>query len=299
MVDFSARINQSACNKLLDSISYPFVAFERRETFPGCGNVSVLEDGEYIRLSNAQVDEMFASCVRRKSKSVRDEQPLDDQLFSFGGSIIQQAKLVLDAVDDPKYEGPNKADLEKIIDGGIQKLGPNLRRMMGDWGLYAWCPYLKITLRRKPSITLRSPVIDLNGIRVRVSATGELYAKFPWLNCSRFCTKWEKVIKCEKVGSVSVTIDIAIEAHATLAASGAMVFATAMFDKLRLDYPILRLLPLEDLVNPFLRNKRILVYDASKLVSTLPVLESRFGIKSINLPTQAQGIAVDVVIMQI
>jgi hypothetical protein len=224
---------------------------------------------------------------------------LEDQLFSFGGSIIQQAKTVLNAADDPKYEGPPRSDLELVINGGIEKLGPSLRKIMGDWGLYAWCPHLKITLKRRPSFNLRSPRIDLNGIRVNIVATGELYAKYPWWNCYKWCTKWDKVIKCDRIGSVTISVDIAIEAHAILSTQGSSVFATAEFDKLRLDYPILRLLPLEDLVNPVLKHKKLKIYDASKLVSTIPLLGSRFRIKTIALPPVNPGVQIDVTIEQV
>jgi hypothetical protein len=151
---------------------------------------------------------------------------------------------------------------------------------------------------RRPQINLRSPRIDLKGIRVEVKATGELWAKYPWWNCYKWCTKWKKVIKCDRVGSLTVAPEIAAEAHASVEARGTEVIVRGEFDRLRLAYPILDKIPLEGIANGALRDKLIFVYDAAKLVFAVPVLGSRFRVESINLPALDPGIGVGVVVRQ-
>ena len=81
---------------------------------------------------------------------------LNDELYSFAGSVIEQAKKVADsaAASGPQYEGPDPKELQLIVDGGIKHLVDTTR---GDFGLYGWCPYLGVTLKKKPQINLRSP----------------------------------------------------------------------------------------------------------------------------------------------
>jgi hypothetical protein len=227
----------------------------------------------------------------------RGRTPIDDQIFSFGGSIIEQAKKVLDAANsgDSRYDGPTKKELQKIIDGGT----PGLVDTLSDFGLYAWCPYLRVILRSRPSLRLSSPRIDLNDIRIEVTATGELWAKYPWFNCYKWCLEWKKVIKCNKIASITVSPNMKAEAHADCSAQGTKVFVRALFDKLRLDYDILNKIPLEGIANDKLKDQLVFVYDASQLVQTVPILKSRFAVSSISLPPSASGINVAATISRI
>ena len=72
-----------------------------------------------------------------------------------------------------------------------------------------------------------------------------------------------------------------------------------VFDKLRLDYPILDQIPLEGLANLALRNKTLFAYDAAQLIATVPVLKSRFTVDSISLPASSNSLPVSVVIRQV
>jgi hypothetical protein len=300
MSDLSAEVNQTTCDKLLASVKYPLTVVERRESFPGCDRVKTLDDGDFYRYSDEEVDEMFAECVKFvRTDTTRTEETFYDQLYAFGGTVIQQAKTILDASDESDYEGPSKEELTSIIDGGIENLGKTLRGFLGDWGVYAWNSYLKVVLKEKPTLKLESPRTDLDNVRIDVRATGELWAKYPWYNCHRWCTKWKKVIKCDKIASLTVGVDIKADAHADIAASGTKVLARAKFDKLRLDYPILKEIPLEGIANGALSSKFVEVYDASKLIATVPVLGSSFAVDTIALPAKNDGVRVEVTIKQI
>jgi hypothetical protein len=253
-------------------------------------------DTAFYRYKDKEADALLADCVKmvRTRGNGDTSVSVEDQLYAFAGSIIQQAKLVRDACDKPDYEGPGKAELDTIIDGGIENLGVGLRGIMSDWGIYAWCPRFRVTVKSQPTLKLASPRIDLDGVRLEIRATGELYAKYPWWNCYKWCLKWEKVHKCDRIASVTVAPDIAIDAHADLSVDGLTITATGIFDKLRLDFPILRDLPLEGLANSLLAARSMTIYDASKLIATVPVVQSRFVIEAIDLPASPDGIEVGV-----
>jgi hypothetical protein len=134
---------------------------------------------------------------------------------------------------------------------------------------------------------------------VNVTAGAELWAKYPWWNCHNWCFKWEKVIKCDRIASITVSIDLAADAHADVNATGPLVAIQAAFDRLRLDYPILDKIPLEGIANAALANQLVYVFDASKLVASVPVLGSKFKVDSVSLPPSRDSIPVGVNIKQI
>jgi len=124
------------------------------------------------RYSNKEADQMLASAARHlQLDPERTEPTLYDNLVTFGGSIIQQARRLLDAQMEDGYEGPTAAELRPIVDDGLEGLGENLRKLLGDWGLYAWNPHLRVTLKSRPSVKLSCPRIDLDGVRIEVLAT--------------------------------------------------------------------------------------------------------------------------------
>lgn len=297
--DLYGEVNQTACDKLLGSVKYPFVLFDRQESFPKTLGEATIEDGGFYRFTDAETDELFKAAVNEAG--TRGEATVHDQVFAFGGGILQQAKVMLDALTakPDEFEGPSKEELERIINGGIENLGANLRGFLGDWGIYAWCPHLRATVKSKPSIKLQSPRIDLSGLRMEFRATGELWAKYPWWNCYKWCLKWKKVTKVDRIASITVTPDVAIDAHARISAKAAQVFAEGKFDKLRLDYDILRKIPLEGLANRAVAGKEIAVYDGSQLVATVPLLKSRFTLDKITLPAKPDAIGVGVTVRQV
>lgn len=295
--DLYAEVNQTSFDKLLASTSYPLTVIDKREGFPGCANMAALDDGGFYKFTADEVAELFNDCVTLAGRDVTAS--MHDQVFAFGGTILQQAKVMLDASSDGQYEGPTPADLKTIIDGGIENLGSSLRGYLGDWGVYAWCPSLRVRLKQQPKIGLQSPRIDLSGVVIDAMATGELWAKFPWWNCYKYCLKWRKVTKCERIASVTASLEVKAEAHAMLSVRGVQVFAEGKFDKLRLAYEILDKIPLEGLANRGLQGKEVLVYDGSQLIATVPVLRSNFVIDSIDLPAKPDSIAVGVNIRKI
>jgi hypothetical protein len=295
--DLYAEIDQTAVDKLLSSTNYPVTVLEKSQSFPGCDNLALEREGSAYKYTDKQVDDLFERTVTSIEQGKREsDHHILEQLYAFACSIIDKCQSALNSASSD-YQGPDKNSLQKIVDGGVRSLPANLRAITGDFGVYAWCPHLQVTVRQRPALNLASPRISLQNLRVEGSATGELWVKYPWLSCSHWHCHW--VTKCDRVGSITVSIDVAADAHVDLSVQGAKVYGQGAFDRLRLDYWILRDIPLEGIANSALGNRRLLVYDASKLIETVPVLGSKFAIGAIDLPAMGHAIGVGVTLNQV
>lgn len=295
--DFSASIQQQAVDKLLDSTHYPLVAVDKREDFPGCDKVAA-ELGQIVyKYSKVESKALLKEAVSAIKSDKLSANSLSSALYSEAAAIIEQCKRASIAAKEAgkEYEGPDPKEYDAVVNGGVVGLIDTL----SDVEFYAVCTRLKVTIRKRPQIKLSSPRIDLSGIKLEILATGELWAKYKWPNCYRWCTKWEWVKKCKSVASITVSPEIRAKAHCTLSTQGARVLAKAKFDELRLDYHILDKIPLEGLANSALDGKPVVIYDASKLIAAVPVFQSSFGIKSISLPSDPSGLTVAVEIAEI
>lgn len=294
--DLRARLNQSVCDKLLDSTTYPLVVSEKSESFPGCDRMILKDEALGYLYTDNEMRDLLIRCVSEAGQSTFAEQiSVSDQLYSFCGEIIEQYRKALDASGDPDYEGPDRRELQRVVDGGIE----NLIETLGDWDAYAWCSYIRVNIEKRPSIGLASPRIEFSGFQVNAKATGELWIKYPWPNCYKGCTKWKKILKCKKAASITVSVTVKVDAHADITTSSNVVLAKLAFDKLRLPYGILEKIPLERIANRGLRNKNFPIYDASKLVQTVPPLGSTFGISQISLPQDPTGITIVVEVSEV
>jgi hypothetical protein len=102
------------------------------------------------------------------------------------------------------------------------------------------------------------------------------------------------VNKWVRLASITVGVTFNADAFATVQSNGAEVLVYAKFNKLRLGGDIFDQIPLEGLANAVLGNKPVFVYDAGKLVETVPLLGSKFAVKSVDLPPNPSGISVGV-----
>jgi hypothetical protein len=300
--DLYAEVRQPACDKILDSVTYPFTAFEQSWPFPGCDQVAIAageaDPPPFHAYTKGEIQQILNEAIQRPKGEGR--QTPYDHIFSFCGSIIEQAKKVVDAAKDAgqKYKGPDPKLMQAIVDGGIKQL-PQTLKPFGDWGWYAWCSYLRLIVKSRPYFKLGSPRTDLKKLDLRGTATGEIWIKYPWWNCYHWCFEWDKVIKCDRILSVTPTVDVKADAYANCAANGATVYLRGAFDKLVLDYPILDQINLAGIANLALRSKLVYVYDASQMIETIPILKSRFTVDKISLPNSASGIDVSVTIRKL
>jgi len=82
-------------------------------------------------------------------------------------------------------------------------------------------------------------------------------------------------------------------------ATGSRIYIRGVFDKLRLDYPILDKIPLEGLANRALHDKLVCAFDAAQFVATVPVLQTKFTVGSLSLPPNPNGIGVGIIVRQV
>ena len=294
--DLYAEVQQTICDKFLGSVKYPFKVLEQRQEFPKDQKTPTASNGLY-KLSKEEISTLLKNSLNIVKGKKSSNSSIHSQVFSFAGSVIQQAKNVIDAAKsaEDKYQGPDIKEMQKIVDDGIE----GLVNTLGDFDIYFWCSYLSVKINKQPKLSLASPVITLNDIKIEVTATGEIWAKYPWLNCYKWCTQWEKIHKFDRIASLTVSPELKVKAHADLSLSGTILKATATIDELRLNYDILDKIPLEGIANTQLGDSPIFVFDASKLLSTVPLLESKFIISSIILPPSSTSIGIGILFKQL
>ena len=136
------------------------------------------------------------------------------------------------------------------------------------------------------------------------SGTAEVWAKHIWLKCVRkkwgICYGWKWTTKETRLLSVSlVDVKFKVKAHATVEPKGTLVNIYGTFDEFRIDYPILKEIPLEKLGNSYLKDLPVAIFDAGVYAKTIPVLDRSFSVSNINIPSEEGQITVEVTVSQV
>jgi hypothetical protein len=300
--DLSASVSQSSVDKLLKSVSYPFTAFDK--SWPFQGRLVQGSESDYIYTPD-QVKKMLSSAQKQighldlpAPKESPDDQ-LTRDIISAAGGVIESAKACLNARDEAEktgkpFVGPSRAVTQGILDGGISGLA-------GIKGIQfkAHLAHLAVIVESEPDVSLGVPTVGIKNLKVQVNATGELWWYHPALHCSHWCFEWSVTWGWDRIAALSVGVKLKIDAHADISAQNTLVVAKGVIDKLRLDYPILRDIPLEGFANNALGDKLVVAFDAGKYLATVPVLNSRFAISDIGLPQSSKEIEVDITIKQV
>lgn len=196
----------------------------------------------------------------------------------------------------PNFNGPSAAVLQKVLDGGVKGL-PAVFKGIQFVAHLAW---LRVAIADAPTVGLNSPNVGLTGVNALVSATGELWWYHPTFHCSFLCFNWSETWSWDKLASVTVrNVQIAADAHVALSTKQALVVAQGVFDKLRLNYPILDQIPLEGVANNLLGPKLVAVYDAGKYVAAVPILGSKFAVNAVEIPPAKGSLIIDIQIKQV
>lgn len=275
--DLSASVYQPAADQLLQSVSYPFTLLDQNYPFMGLMLEGKDDDqsltGKQIRDLLKDADSLQdVTAISPPADSPHDEFLRD--VAGCASELIQGAKDTLVDVDTVGYSGPSPQDLKSVVGGGIKGIGkfPGIE-------FKAHLAWLKVVLREGPTVGLNSPRIDVTNIDTLVSATGELWAYVPTIE------NWKIVWKWKLWASVTVRdVKVKAAAHAELSAAGASIMAKAVADRLRLNYDILNLIPLENFATQSLSNQQIMIFNGSQYVTSSPLLNSRFTVAGIQLP---------------
>jgi hypothetical protein len=300
--DLSATIEQSTADKLLNSVKYPFLIIDYHKPFPQTFQIEDSYDTANYFYSTKEIDDLLERAekfggLENSNFPDSDEHYIEHQIYDVTSEIIEQAKNCLDAINsgDSRYTGPTKKEVEIILEGGITKL----RSYFKGIRVAAHLSFFRLTLPKKPTIILNSPRFDLKNTPIRVEATGELWCYHPFLKCSRWCLKWRYGWKWDRIASITVSPNLVADAYAQAVTENALIKVYAQFNKLRLDYDVLRDIPLEGLVNDKLKNRALYIFDTTKFVATIPIMNSRFQIDKIILPPVNNKIQIDITVKEI
>lgn len=322
--DLQSTINQSAADKLIRSVAYPFTVFERKTPYKGlamlsfdadeldeagAGMMTEFEDDQY----KALLEEVAKTPVRYDEQGIVEATNLAQQtrqaLIEIGQNAreCKEAKQALDArpePDKPAWDGPTEEELNEII-ATAESSSPDLEslRALGDWGIAALVTWIRVQVREAPGLTLNSPTVGLS-VKVGADGTGEVWLKHPWLKCVKrkwgICYGWKKIVKHTLLLRVTLRgIKVRANARAHFETDRALVKARGEFIELRLDHRYLDRIPLERVANLALADRKVTVFDAGKLVATVPVLGSRFTVDRLDLPQASGAVTVQVTVRQV
>jgi|GEM_PF-6399616 len=303
--DLSASLNQSAANKLLDSVVFPLLLVNTTNPPPGIQLTTESVNEDEIILSKDVVTALLQEVVKSADpKSTRipgREISVYNEALSNLTKTIESAKAYLRAKQEAEntvpptpFEGPDAKFVQSMLDNGIEGLA-NIQGIQ----FKVICSKLQIIADNKPGLSLNGPTITVSSLKITTNATAELWWYHPTLHCSRFCTNWSITWGWDRVASASASVRVDFDGYASVVVNGKLLLAYLHINKLRLDYPILREIPLEGIANRVLANKQIPIFDAGNFVASIPVINSRFAIESIDIPIITNGIEIDISIKQI
>jgi hypothetical protein len=333
MSDLKATINQSIADKIVDSVTYPFTVFEHRKPFGGFGllNAEVNSDDEVSIDSKTFLDQITSSHKNSFKSFEPNEQIIEDLHFNFYSELtalkenLSECLISFDKVEKHNidnsdnelvWDGPDKNYLletienlsayEKILISDNSKSNNSkidyskIDKIIEFKGQITW---VRVTLGKRPVFKINGKRFDLNLPSILPSGTAEVWAKHIWLKCVRkwrgICYGWKLTTKETRLSSVSlVDVKFKVKAHAIVEPKGSLININGSFDEFRIDYPILKEIPLEKLGNYYLKNLPVAIFDAGVYVKTIPVLDRSFRVSNINIPNEEGQITIEVTVSQ-
>lgn len=324
MSELKATINQSMADKIVKSVNYPFTVFEHRKPFEGFSFTNEIESDDEINIESEQFLKDIKVVLNGTFENYEDkEQELDDLAVNFSTEIrglrenFEECLVAYNKIEewntqnpDQKHtwDGPTKDFLESIIkdikayeSNSLQDY-KSLSKLIEIKAQITW---IRVILGKEPNFLLNGQRFDVSLPSILPSGTAEVWAKYKWLKCTKYveifgrkiCVGWKWTTKLTKLLSITLKdIKFKVKAHAIVKPKGAIVNVYGAFDELRLDYRFIDRIPLEKLANKILGDKPLTVFDASVFVKTIPVLNSSFRVSKIEIPNEANKIAIDITV---
>ena len=285
------EISDALAKKIASDLPVPFVVLDRHVPFDKprmVGEVGIGSPASQL-LDHASKASLFGQAKGKLSGPDEDvAASIARSISSIEGHLVEQIHKLRESrkhADENGlvWSGPSE---EEIINGMSK----------GDWDVAAHCAWLKVVLRDRFSIALNSPVTTVNDVQVAVSATGELWLKHWYAECvdhcgpwDIWCCHWHSGHKWSRVGEHTIhNVRILSDAKLTFRAKQNGVVARPRFTKLRLDYDILREIPLEGVANWILdeQNQEIAVLSAEDLHVEVGGTGIKYGPANIEIPTK-------------
>jgi len=280
--DIYASVTQHAIDRVLSDIHYPLTIID--EHYPPCvsGLNAPITQATHLR-PEARAE--LIAFAKKRQPIPKFETPddniatrIDNAVAGFYGTLAE-VDAQRDQVEKQgnQWRGPSKNDVDQIRQRGIID--------------FAFClPWLRVDLRSSPKIVLSASVIPVTNIDLSVGATGEVYGYWADFICDNHCIDniccWGHLENhWHYIGSLTVT-DVHLKANGKVMPGidpPRKVFLQASVDSLRLDYEILKEIPLEGFANNALAGKKFEVLDADKIVAALPYVNNKYGIDTLKL----------------
>lgn len=323
MSDLEAVIKQSVVDKIVSSQNYPLTVFEHRKPYEGKnidlnslnthdaidiptedffknideGMKLTYKQNKFYDNTNEELEKSFfknLSDLKENFESCRKaHQEFDEYISSNPGSNLS-------------WDGPDLSELDNLIDSidDYEKDLKSYKNLKSLIEFKALVTKVKIKVS-KPSFEINGTRFNLNSLVVFPSGTGEVWAKYKWLKCIRrtrvggICYRWRWTTRNTRILKVSLTMKVNVKAHANVIINKTILNIYGKFDELRLDHRFLRLIPLEKLANKYVSKKPLAIFDAGVFVKTLPVLNKKFKISSIEVPETTKQIIAKIEIEEV
>ena len=314
--DLRADINQPAFDKIVNATKFPLTLFEHKDPFKSLDSDPVLVADETTKIFNEAQSLAF---IKESFLTVRAPESFDlkEANSVYRDAIQAEWYRILEDIDRIVEEGErnNRAtnpqriefkdftldELKEIQRGTAEAAFTKFNaREKGAMFIKVHLPYARVDVVSRPTLKVQSPEFKLQNLMVNPTATGELWMKVPVFSCCRtvlgICVCVRVTWKWKRIASLTVSPRLGADVTVKFSESQLKIYAQAQFDKLFLDYFILRDIDLSGLANRYLRNRNFELYDVSKFVASLPYINANFRIESLALPPRTDGVSVELVI---
>jgi hypothetical protein len=319
--DLKSDVNQTTFDKVVASMKIPFTLFEHKDPF----QKEILTPEENIILEEGLATKglppekslkMFQWAVEDNTKANDVDQVFKSALLeewervkSEIHTLVEEHQKVVSkqvpGIDQKEfnYQEYSIEELTKLQQAPVDETIKFFEaKEKGAFSLKAHLAYFRVDLNERPSLKISSPAFTINNIRVEPTVRGELWAKVPEFRCCRrvfgICVCVRVSWEWKRIASVTISPNIGADATIIFSETNLKINAKAKFNKLFLDYAIIREINLASIANHYLNAKKFEVYDASKFIASLPYINSNFRIESLVLPPAADGLSVQINIKQ-
>lgn len=311
--DLKAEVHQTAFDKVLNSVAYPFTVFEKSypfKTVPGPpGRIPPQDENLLTKvLSKEESTDYFEWAVENRgpvqASPVTDIDNIYRQALQVEWELMKaEIQKLIDEYNrnssTPGYTFPltdyTIKELKTISEGTVkQAIEVFNNKEVSAFGIKVHLAYFRLSLDNKPALTVQSPTFSVQDLAVIPTATGELWVKVPVFRCCPIRITW----KWKRIASLTIAPKFNTGAKVTFRVKALKVVGTGEVTNLVLDYPILRELELKAIANRILAGKEFELYDASAFVASLEYINTHFRIESISIPQNSNGVTIVVNITQ-
>lgn len=272
--DLYVAVSQSTVDKVLNDAHFPLVVVDN--WWPDCcSNEFDSLSVPYTAANNTQL----IAWARAHTESAGNDGDVAKAITLTEDAAIGELDRTLALIktaetSHQKWQGPSAADINAIRAKGIQ-FRPYLK-------------HIKVAIRNRPGISISGDPISVSNLNVAVDATGQLYAYVLQFKCTKYfgpiCIGGDFYWGWTRAAEASVS-DIRITADAALhpVINKLAINLVPEVKKLRLDYPILRDIPIENWVNPIVSQHPFQAVDASALVEAIPYVDENYVVKALRI----------------